>query len=167
MDLLAAKLNMDPYEFRRINGLQRGQTTSNGQVAGDWAFNACLQRIKPEYERAKKEALAFKSGSLHRGVGLAGSSFGIGEPGDISHVAVELDPDGGVSVYGSIADPGEGNDALLTQICSHLMDVPREKVRMMSRDTEQTPDSVISAGSRQTYMSGHGSAGGICSWRNG
>jgi aldehyde oxidoreductase len=155
LDLLAAKLNMDPYEFRRINALQRGQTTSNGQVADDWAFNSCLEKIKPEYERARKEARAFKSGSLRRGVGLAGSSFGIGEPGDTSHVAVELDPDGGVSVYGSIADPGEGNDAMLSQICAHLMNVPREKVRMVTRDTEQTPDSGISAGSRQTYMSGH------------
>ncbi len=154
MDLLAKKLGMDPHDLRTINGLQPGQTTSNGQEAEDWAFNACLQRIKPEYERAQKEARAFHSDSLRRGVGLAGSSFGIGEPSDISHVAVELDPDGGVSVYASVADPGEGNDALLTQLCSHRMGIPREKVRILTRDTEETPDSGVSAGSRQTYMSG-------------
>ncbi|MCF8108365.1 MAG: molybdopterin-dependent oxidoreductase, partial [Desulfohalobiaceae bacterium] len=154
MDLLAKKLGMDPHDFRTLNGLQPGQTTSNGQEAEDWAFNACLQRIKPEYERAQKEARAFQSDSRRRGVGLAGSSFGIGEPADISHVAVELDPDGGVSLYASVADPGEGNDALLTQVCSHLMNIPREKVRIITRDTEETPDSGVSAGSRQTYMSG-------------
>lgn len=155
MDLLARKLNMDPCEFRRINALQPGQSTSNGQVAEDgWALNACLEKIQPEYERAKKEARQFQSGSLRRGVGLAGSSFGVGEPSDISHVAVELDSDGGVSVYGSVAEPGEGNDASLTQLCAHLMDIEKEKVRLVTRDTELTPDSGISAGSRQTYMSG-------------
>ena len=39
-------------------------------------------------------------------------------------VAVELMPDGGLTVYGSISDPGEGNDAMLTQIAAHLMGVP-------------------------------------------
>jgi aldehyde oxidoreductase len=155
MDLLAEKLNMDPFEFRRINALQPGQTTSNGQVADEWPFNDCLEKIKPEYLRAKKEAMDFQSGTLRRGVGLAGSSFGIGEPGDTSHVAVELDPDGGISIYGSIADPGEGNDAMLTQICVHLMNIPKEKVKLITRDTERTPNSGMSAGSRQTYMSGH------------
>jgi aldehyde oxidoreductase len=154
MDLLAAKLDIDPCELRRINGLQRGQTTSNGQVADDWPFNACLEKIQPIYDHARKEAKAFKSGSLLRGVGLAGSSFGLGEPGDTSYVSVELDSDGGISVYGSIADPGEGNDAMLTQICAHLMEIPRDKIRLITRDTEITPNSGLSAGSRQTYMSG-------------
>jgi len=154
MDLLAAKVGMDPYEFRRINVLQPGQSVSSGYVAEEWAFNACLERLKPEYERAVQDARNFKSGSLRRGVGLAGSSFGIGDPGDTSHVAVELDPDGGLTVYCSVADPGEGNDAMLVQIAAHLMDLPRDKIRLVTRDTEKTPDSGVSAGSRQTYMSG-------------
>ena len=155
MNMLADKLKMDAFEFRRINALQKGQTTSNGQEADDWPFNGCLDKLKPEYARARDEAEGFKSDTVKRGVGLAGSSFGIGEPGDTSHVAVELDPDGGVSIYGSIADPGEGNDALLTQLCAHLMNIPRDKVRIFTRDTELVPDSGLSAGSRQTYMSGH------------
>ncbi len=154
LDLLADQLNMDPYEFRCLNVLQPGQTTSNGQTADEWAFDACLQRLKPEYQRAKQAAAAHRSGTMRRGVGLAGSSFGIGEPGDVSHVAVEIDPDGGLSIYGSIADPGEGNDAMLTQLSAHLMGLPREKIRLKTRDTEMTPNSGVSAGSRQTYMSG-------------
>ncbi len=154
MDLLAAKLKMDPYEFRRMNTLQKGETTSNGQEADDWAFNACLDRLKPEYQKAKEAAAAKTSDPIKRGVGLAGSSFGVGEPGDVSHVAVEFDADGGLSIFGSVADPGEGNDAMLTQLGAELMGLPMEKVRLITRDTEQTPDSGISAGSRQTYMSG-------------
>ena len=134
--------------------MQEGQTTSNGQEAVDWAFGGCLERLKPDYEKAKKVAALQKEGKLVRGVGLAGSSFGTGEPGDVSHVAVEIDTDGGITIFGSIADPGEGNDAMLTQLGAHRMGLPREKIRLQTRDTEKTPDSGVSAGSRQTYMSG-------------
>ena len=154
MDLLAAELKMDPYEFRQINALQPGQSMSTGHVAEEWAFGACLEKIGPIYQRAREQAAAFKSGPIRRGVGLAGSSFGIGDPSDTSHVAVELEADGGLAVYASVADPGEGNDAMLTQLAAHVMGIPPEKVRLVTRNTEQTPDSGISAGSRQTYMSG-------------
>jgi aldehyde oxidoreductase len=155
MDLLAATLKMDSLKFRQINVLQPGQSTSSGHVMEEWALDACLKRLKPEYERARKEARASKSKTLRRGVGMAASSYGIGSPLSKSDVAVELDPDGGLTIYGSVADPGEGNDAMLTQIAAHLLPIPREKIRLVTRDSALTPNSGMSASSRQTFMSGH------------
>ena len=154
IDMMAAKMNMDPLEFRMKNSLHPGETTSTGQVVDEWAFLGCLERMKPLYHKACKEAKANTNKVVRRGVGLAGASFGIGTAGDISYVAVELDPDDGLTVYGSIAEPGEGNDAMLTQIAAHCMGLPREKIRLVTRDSELAPDSGISASSRQTYMSG-------------
>jgi aldehyde oxidoreductase len=155
MDLLAAKLKMDPLQFRQINLLQPGQSTSDGGVVDEWALNACLERLKPKYEQALKEAEAFKSKNLRRGVGVAASGYGIGQPQDKSDVAVELDADGGLSVYGSVADPGEGSDAMLSQIVAHILPIPREKIRLVTRDSGVTPNSGMAASSRQTFMSGH------------
>jgi aldehyde oxidoreductase len=155
MDLLAAKMNTDPLEFRKINVLQPGQSTSTGHVVEEWALDACLKRIESEYERALKEAKAFKSKNIRRGVGLAASGYGIGTPLDKSEVAVEIDADGGLTVYGSVADPGEGSDAMLSQIVAHLMPIPREKIRLVTRDSGRTPNSGMAASSRQTFMSGH------------
>ncbi|MEW5980547.1 MAG: molybdopterin cofactor-binding domain-containing protein [Acidobacteriota bacterium] len=155
MDLLAHRMKIDPYEFRRMNALQVGESMSTGHVVDQWAFNECIAKLKPDYERAKKEAKAKQNGHIRRGVGIAGASFGVGGAGDISNVAVELDPDGGLTVYGSVADPGEGNDAMLSQIAAHLMSLPQEKIRLVTRDSTKTPDSGVSAGSRQTYLSGH------------
>ena len=78
MDLLAAKMKIDPYEFRRINALQPGESMSTGHVVDEWAFNECLARLKPEYDRAKKEAKAKQNGQIRRGVGIAGAAFGVG-----------------------------------------------------------------------------------------
>jgi aldehyde oxidoreductase len=155
MDLLAAKLKMDPLKFRQINLLQPGQSTSDGGVVDEWALNACMERIKPEYERALKEAKAFKSKNIKRGVGLAASGYGIGQPQDKSDVAVELDADDGLTIYGSVEDPGEGSDAMLAQIAAHLLPIPQEKIRLVTRDTDRTPNSGMAASSRQTFMSGH------------
>jgi aldehyde oxidoreductase len=155
MDLLAAKVGMDPLAFRQLNIIKPGESTSSGHVMEEWALDGCLKKVKPIYEKALKEAAAFKSGTVRRGVGLAGSSFGIGEALDKSDVAVELDADDGLTVYASTADPGEGNDAMLTQIAAHLTKIPREKIRLQTRDSVLTPNSGLSAGSRQTFMSGH------------
>jgi aldehyde oxidoreductase len=155
MELMAQRLGIDSLEFRLINSLQPGESISTGQVIEEWPYPGCLKALRPHYDRARQEAAAGQNGRYRRGVGIAGGSFGIGRGGaDRSNVAVELMPDGGLTVYGSISDPGEGNDAMLTQIAAHLMNVPPSKIRLVTRDTDRTPDSSTASGSRVTYMSG-------------
>lgn len=155
MEIMARRLGMDPLEFRLLNSLRPGESISTGQVIEEWPYPGCLEALKPRYEQACREAAEFKHGRLRRGVGIAGGSFGIGRGGaDRSMVAVELMPDGGLTVYGSISDPGEGNDAMLTQIAAHLMGVPPHKIRLVTRNTDSTPDASSASGSRITYMAG-------------
>jgi aldehyde oxidoreductase len=154
MNMLAEKLDIDPLEFRKMNSLKVGQSWSTGSVTEEWPFPELCDAIKPHYERAKKEAAAFKKGKIRRGVGLGCHSFGVGEPGDVAQVAVELDPDDGITVYAAISDPGEGNDSMLTQIAAHMLDMPMEKVRLYTRDTDKTVEMGPAAASRMTYMGG-------------
>ncbi|MBN1532015.1 MAG: molybdopterin-dependent oxidoreductase [Spirochaetes bacterium] len=154
VDMLAAEMKMDPWEFRMKNSLHPGESTGSGYVVEEWAYLACLERMKPLYDAACKRAKDQKKGDVLRGVGLAGSSFGVGSAGDVSYVAVELNPDDTLTVFGSVADPGEGNDAMLSQIAAHCMKMPLHKIRLETRDTDIVPDSGVSASSRQTYMSG-------------
>ncbi len=64
-------------------------------------------------------------------------------------------PDDGITIFAAVADPGEGNDAMLTQIAAHQMDLPLEKVRLYTRDTFETVGMGPSAGSRMTWMAGN------------
>jgi aldehyde oxidoreductase len=154
MDMLADKMGIDPLEFRRMNSLKPGQSVSTGAVVEQWPFPALCEVIQPHYDRAKKEAAAFRDGPVKRGVGLACHAFGIAEPGDAAMAAVELDPDDGITIYAAAADPGEGNDSMLTQIAAHLLDLPMEKIRLVTRNTDQTTETGPAAGSRITYMVG-------------
>ena len=154
MDMLAHKLGVDPLEFRKNNSLKPGQRKSTGQVVDQWPFPELCDAVRPHYERALREADGFKEGPLRRGVGLAAGAFGIGGPGDSVSAALELDDDGGITVYTAAADPGEGTDSMLTQVAAENMDLPLSKVRLVTRDTDQTIAGGPAAGSRLTFMVG-------------
>lgn len=157
MDMLAEKLGIEPLEFRRLNSLRSGQTKATGMVVVEWPFPELCDAIKPEYERARKDAATFnaKSSSVRRGVGIAATAFGIVDAGDGGTLSVEIDPDDGITIYAAVADPGEGDDALLTHIAAREMGLPLEKVRLYTRDTDKTVGMGPSAGSRMTWIAGN------------
>ena len=161
MDMLADKLGADPFEFRLKNYLQPGQTKSTGRAVEQWPMEGLMESMRPHYERAVRDAKENRNGKIKRGVGLGTGSFGIGGPGDTAVAAVELDPDGGVSVYAAGADPGEGNDSMFTQIAAHVMSIPMDKVRLHTRDTDVTTATGPSAASRITYMVGGAMVNGL------
>ena len=154
MDMLARKLGIDPLEFRVLNLLSPGQSKATGHVVEEWPVLGLCEAIRPHYERARREAETHGNEVLRRGVGLGTGSFGIGSAGDQATVAVELDPDDGVTIYGAVADPGEGNDSMLTQIAADMLELPLDRIRLVTRDTDHTAASGPAAASRLTYMAG-------------
>jgi len=158
VDMLAEKLKMDPLEFRKKNLLKvgQGQTRSTGSPIEQTSMPELMDDFKPHYERAKKDAAAFnkQGGNIKRGVGIACMSFGIAEAGDRADNSIEINPDDTITIYAAIADPGEGNDSMLTQLVAQVLGVPLERLRLYTRDTEKTVAAGPSAGSRQTYMGG-------------
>jgi len=154
MDMLADKMGIDPLEFRKMNSLRVGQMRATGAGVKEWPFPELCDAIRPHYDRAVKDAAAFQGGPIKRGVGIGCQAYGIANPGDMAELAVEVDPDDGITIYSSIADPGEGNDSMLTQIAAHILELPLEKVRLYTRDTEKTLNAGGAYGSRMTYMGG-------------
>jgi aldehyde oxidoreductase len=154
VDVLAEKMGIDPLEFRKMNSLKVSQTRCTGAVVKEWFFPELCDAIRPHYDRAVKDAASFRGGAIKRGVGIACQPYGIAWPADKADLAVELEPDDGITIYAAIADPGEGNDSMLAQIAAHMMELPLEKVRLYTRDIEQTVNMGPAAGSRMTYMGG-------------
>ena len=155
MDLLAEKCGMDPLTFRKLNSLEPGLTKATGHPVDQWPFPELCDAIKPNYDRAVADAATHDNkGSVKRGVGLGAAAFGIGFPGDKSISTVELEPDDGVTVYAAAADPGEGNDSMLTQLAAQVLELPLDKVRAKTRSTGNTAAAGPASGSRVTLMIG-------------
>jgi aldehyde oxidoreductase len=161
--MVAEKAGLDPLEFRKKNLLKVGQTRSTGAPITQTNMAELMDDFKPHYDRAKKDAAAFnkKGGKIKRGVGIACMSFGIAEPGDRADNAVEINPDDTVTLYAAIADPGEGNDSMLSQLAAHVLGLPLDKIKLYTRDTAKTVAAGPSAGSRQTYMGGGAMVNGL------
>jgi aldehyde oxidoreductase len=160
IDMMAEKLGIDPLEFRLMNTLHPGQTKATGMPVQQWEFPEICEAIKPAYERAKQEANEFNlingdNGKIKRGVGIAAFSFGIGLAGDIAELSIEINPDNSFTIYAAVADPGEGNDSMLTQIAAERLSVPLEKILLYTRNTDKTASMGPAAASRMTFMAGN------------
>ena len=156
VDMLAEKLGIDPLEFRKRNSLTPGQTKATGMVSDEWPFPQICDAFKVYYDKARKAAEDFnRTGTtIKRGVGIAAVSFGIGGSGDRANLAVEVNPDDGITIYAAVADPGEGNESMLIQIAAEQLGMPLDKIRLYTRDTEKTVGMGPAAGSRMTWMAG-------------
>jgi aldehyde oxidoreductase len=156
IDELAAKLGMDPLDIRVKNGYVPGDETICGQRLDDaFGFIECLDRMRPHYERAVRDARANSTGGVKRGVGLGAVFFGPGRSSpDQSEAWAEILPDDRLQVWIGSADMGQGSDTMFWQIAAETMGYPLERVSVCTTDTGRVPDGNFSAGSRQTYVSG-------------
>lgn len=155
VDMLAEKLGMDPLALRRLNSLKTGESKGVGAVVDDvWPFPEVCDAVEPAYKRALADKKSADTAKIRRGVGLGAAAFGIGFPADKSIAAVELGKDDVVTVYAAAADPGEGNDSMLTQLAAEVLDLPMDRVRAKTRSTGYTAASGPASGSRVTFMIG-------------
>ena len=97
---------------------------------------------------------ASRRGNLRRGGRHRHPRLRHRKPRGPGHGCGGVDQDDGLTVFCAVADPGEGNDSMLTQIASHVSGIPMEKIRLMTRDTDHTTGMGPAAGSRMTYVAG-------------
>lgn len=169
MDRLAAEINMDPAEFRRINLLKVGDETSFGQkldhsVGSVETLDKALERSnwkKIWKKPPTKEELvkAIKNDEKLKGVGISTIFYGVGLGAAGKHMShtgayVQLHPDGSVSYAVGTTELGQGMITVLAQIVAESLKIPYEKVSMVPVDTSRVPDSGPTVASRATTFSG-------------
>jgi len=151
MDLLAARVGMDPVELRRRNALRPGDLfPTSGQLVPGPApvrevIDACASIAMPPLPR--------REAGVRRGVGFAlgvkNVLYGEGEP-EWAQAEVVLDAHGAV-VRSSAAECGQGALGVLTQIATAALDGIPATVPAGSTDDGYAGSS---SASRQTWMSG-------------
>jgi len=156
MDELARQLKMDPIELRLINALEVGSTTATGQLLEhSVGVHKVLLEAKKVVESLKKQPHRdrfFKK----RGIGVGVGWHGIGSTrgGSQSTAFVNLLPDGSASVICGSVDIGQGSDTIMAQIAAEELGVSIDKIRVITNDTDVTPDCESTSASRVTYISG-------------
>ncbi|MBX6320961.1 MAG: molybdopterin-dependent oxidoreductase [Rhodospirillaceae bacterium] len=161
MDELAAKLGLDPLDFRLRNALRPGDATATGQVLGPGAgLPQCLEALRPAWRRARAEAEAFNreaAGPLRRGAGIGCMWYGIGNTSlsNPSTMRVGLARDGTLTLYNGAVDIGQGSNTIMAQLCADALGVPVSALRIVMGDTDRTADAGKTSASRQAFISGN------------
>lgn len=160
LDELAQKLNLDPLELRLNNRLRQEEISFLGYpVAESLGYREVLEAIRPCYRKYQEEAQAFNASSANpgyrMGVGLAGMWYRFGKSGSLQiETHAELASDGGITIYCSAPDYGQGISTVMVQLAAETLGVPRQQIRLVNADTARTPDSGVQGASRATYFIG-------------
>jgi len=160
MDMLAAKLTLEPLEFRRKNALRRGDENCAGvTMVHSTGIGACLETLGRhplwlERRDWRRAAPPFK----RRGVGLAAvfnaMGYGRGLP-DSAIARLELTLDGRIRIYCGVSDMGQGNSAAFVQIAGGILCQDASRLELILPDTDRTHPSGSSSAGRTTYTFGN------------
>ncbi|MBQ7502794.1 selenium-dependent xanthine dehydrogenase [bacterium] len=144
INLLAEMVGLDPWEIRRRNAIEPGQTLPNGQKAApDTNIAACLDAVKDIYYAHPYAGIA---------CGFKNSGTGMGKK-DIGRVLLSVE-EGRIHIRTSAACMGQGlGQMALTEIC-HVTGLNPSLFVFEASDTQRTPDSGTSTASRQTVVTG-------------
>jgi CO/xanthine dehydrogenase Mo-binding subunit len=154
MDHIAHRLGLDPAEYK-LRFLQHGgDPMANGQ---EWAVNGAAECLGALAEHPLwREREAWRASGGRDGHGLRGTGLAIG--GWVPNIqptsaTVRLEPDGTLAVVTGSVDIA-GTNMGLALIAAEAYGVDVERVRVITGDTDTSPLTGISAGSKTTYTTG-------------
>ncbi len=146
IDELAAKINMDPYEFRRTNVAKPGEEFFPKMRPFDGSLKEDLDIVA--------QSLGWK-GSLPGGHGRSiGCSVSDAGAYPLTSTAVRVHADGSVSIMIGSTELGQGSHTVIPQIAAEELGVPFEKVQVVASDTAITPYDRSTGASRTTTLMG-------------
>ncbi len=159
-DELADRVGIDRLEFRILNALRNDTPTVTGQVLGEGVgIGACFEALRPKWQAARIASTAFNgstTGSMRRGVGVAGMWYGCGNTSlpNPSTIRIGLKRDGRIALHQGAVDIGQGSSTIITQICADGLGAPVSQFDLISGDTSISPDCGKTSASRQTFVTG-------------
>jgi xanthine dehydrogenase YagR molybdenum-binding subunit len=148
LDELAAKLDIDSLELRRLNYA----SASDERPYSSKNLMECYKRAEKHWQR-RDQVRAKSAGPWKRGVGLA-SQIWYGGGGPPSYAWVQLGADGRATVVTAMQDIGTGTATAMSQIAAEELGLPIDKVDLVLGDSARGPYASISAGSSTTPSMG-------------
>lgn len=150
IDLIAAKLRIDPVEVRRKNVI-RDNVNSLNEEMGEVKLVECLNHVVEAVGGGKRPREPPR-GVLRRGVGIAVATKGVNM--HKTSLTLKIHPDGVLELRSGSQEIGTGSMSGLAQIVAEEFKVPFDKVELVFGDTRLTPYDEGCTGSRAIAVNG-------------
>jgi putative selenate reductase molybdopterin-binding subunit len=172
MEDIAAALDLDSIEFRRLNWTDVGDPIDIASSLGEGDVDAeivpvitssglteCVaqgqraigwdRRGDPEWKQPADRP------HIRRGLGFAMCMHGTAIPGlDMGAASIKINDDGSFNLLFGATDLGTGADTVLGQIAAEVLGVPLDDILVYAADTDMTPFDTGAYASSTTYISG-------------
>jgi CO/xanthine dehydrogenase Mo-binding subunit len=138
IDMIARRLGIDPYEFRRKNLLAVGEPFQPGDSGMDSDLLAGLDEVV-ERLGYRRRAPPPAAGTKRRGMGLSIGLKDGGGTGNHAQALVKVLPSGRAIVNAATVEIGQGATTALCRIAAEILNLPLEWIRYGAIDTDHTP----------------------------
>jgi len=147
IEMIAAKIGMDPAEVRLRNLLKKGQELRPGLKGIDANLATSLKSLVRE--SGWKKSIKKKNAPI--GMGCATSNAGATP---VSVAMIRMQSDGIANIVAGSTEMGQGVRTTLTQIAAEELTLPMEQFRVAGADTKVTPYDSSTGSSRSTTLMG-------------
>ncbi len=154
LDRLAKKIGMGPAEFRKKNGIRRGEPLTYGAGMNESDIQQCIEKVARSIKIDRKEES--KDPRKVIGKGMASCWKGPAMPPNASSSAfLKFNEDGSLNVLISGIDMGQGLLTVMAQVASEILTVPVAKIRVENPDTDRNPYEWQTVASHVTWGCGN------------
>jgi carbon-monoxide dehydrogenase large subunit len=169
VDILAARLQMDPAELRLKNFIKPEQFPYQNKTgweydSGDYEPTMRLAMQMAGYDDLRREQAEKRSRGELMGIGISFFTETVGA-GPRKHMDIlglgmadgaelRVHPTGKAVVRLSVQTQGQGHETTFAQIVAEEIGIPPEDIEVVHGDTDQTPFGLGTYGSRSTPVSG-------------
>ncbi len=147
IEILAAKVGMDPADLRMKNLLKTGQELRPGLKGIDANLSSSLKTLM----RASSWKKSLRKKDAAVGMGCAVTNAGATP---VSVAMVRMQSDGVANISAGSTEMGQGVRTTLTQIAAEELTLPMERFRVLGADTKVTPYDSSTGSSRSTTLMG-------------
>jgi carbon-monoxide dehydrogenase large subunit len=160
MDLLAARLGMDPAEVRRRNLLRPDELpyrTPTGAFYDSGDYQGALDKALAQagYERLRAEQAERRRVGDPMALGIGMSCFVEVSGSGTEWGGVRVEDDGTVTVLSGSSPHGQGHETTLAQVAASVLGVPFDRIRVVHSDTSVIRRGVGTFGSRSGQLAGN------------
>jgi carbon-monoxide dehydrogenase large subunit len=155
VDMAADKLGLDPVRMREKNLIPDDAYPCESPTGYKFeALSHCesLARLKAlmDYDGLRAEQARLRAQGIHRGIGIASfveisnpspAFYGIGGARISAQdgAVLAVTPSGEIRCQISVTEQGQGTETIIGQVVADQLGIARERVRVITGDTETTP----------------------------
>ena len=160
LDRIAEDLGIDPITIRLRNARAPGEPLPNGDNVHQAGLIECIEVAAAKTDFLAKYGRDRKSppvGPIRRGIGIGISAYMGGTliyPNG-SAVIVKMNDDGSAVVLTGAIDIGQGSETVISQIVAEELGIGMDDVKIVSSDTDTTPQDIGAWISGMTYVTGN------------